>query len=81
MYVLEKCPELTAAYLTKVHAQSKGVTAVHRAASAINYVMDLHNIGKVANAPAARVVKRSTIVSRKRPRLKAGVHAKIDVFD
>ena len=33
--VLEKCPELTAAYLAKVHAQSEGVTAVHRAASAI----------------------------------------------
>jgi hypothetical protein len=79
--VLEQCPELVAAYLAKVHSQSAGVTAVQRAASAINYVMDLHNLGKVANTPVAKAVKRSTVVSRKRPRLKAGVLSKNDVFD
>ena len=70
---LAQVPETVAAYLAKVFRQSKGRSATHRAAQAINFVLDLRGVSKLANAPLSAAVKRSADRQRKRPRKKAMV--------
>ena len=76
---LAQVPETVAAYLAKVFRQSKGRTATHRAAQAINFVLDLRGVSKLANAPLSAAVKRSADRQRKRPRKKAMVMCRHEV--
>lgn len=76
---LQDYPETVAAYLAKVMANSKGVSATHKAAAAINFVMGLRDLEPVANKTLPKAVKRSANLQRKRPRKKAGVLSRHEV--
>jgi hypothetical protein len=74
-----ECPEMVAALLAKVFAQSKGRTAVHRVAQSVNFVLNLRGFAKLANLPLAKAVKRSADRQRKGPRKKASVMRRHEV--
>ena len=72
-------PTIVTAWLAKRLAQSKGPTAVHRAASAINYVLGLHDLPALANLTLPKAVKSAARKTRRRPRKQAKVIARREV--
>ena len=77
---LQDYPETVAAYLAKRLHESSGVTATHRAAGAINFVMGLHDLEPVANKALPKAVKHFADMTRKRPRKQAAVNTRLEII-
>ena len=66
-------PTIVTAWLAKRLQQSQGPTAVTRAATAINYVLGLHDLPPLANLTLAKAVKSAARKTRRRPRKQAAI--------